>query len=150
MLSTSQANLAGTWYVGVGRATRSSPGVLFIGTSNKSWGSISLPRALDSMGAPSCSHLVEPLLAFPGATNSGGGAGLGIPLPDDRRFDQVTLYAQHLVLDVFANSAGFVISNGGSTTFGLVARMMVAWSPVTATSASRVAQSGTVSGFEYR
>ncbi|MBK8980064.1 MAG: hypothetical protein IPM29_29545 [Planctomycetes bacterium] len=92
------------------------PAVFFIGGSNTTWGSFSLPYALGIIGAPGCSVLAEPLASARLMTVGGGpGAGLALfpfPMPANTGYLGAWFYAQWAVLDPNSPNGGLAMSNG--------------------------------------
>ncbi len=87
-----------------------APGVLFFGVSRSSWGGITLPLDLASLGAPG-NFLYTGLEVGPLAVpNGGGGGSLVVPIPSGSLTGR--FFAQALLFDSKANRLQCVFSNG--------------------------------------
>lgn len=96
--------------------TQTSVALAILGTSNRKWGSFTLPLDLGSLGAPRCKLNVEPLFFFV-MKNTSGTAKLGFPLPNDAGLAGATLYMQGMATDS-TNALRLVFSNGGGLAIG--------------------------------
>jgi V8-like Glu-specific endopeptidase len=86
-------------------------GLLFVGTSNTSQGTIKLPRDLGGIGMTGCSQLVSLDAVLPMSTGTGSGT-LSTRIPFNFSLLGIKGYAQHAVEDQKANALGVVVSNG--------------------------------------
>ncbi|MBK8976196.1 MAG: hypothetical protein IPM29_09730 [Planctomycetes bacterium] len=69
-------------------------------------------------GAPGCTVYVPPRIAVASQGSPGGSAYWGFQIPLDRSLTGVSVFAQALIYDLFANNLGFVMSNGVRTDVG--------------------------------
>ena len=107
------ACISTTFNITLKDARASSTASLLIGTSNTTFGSLTLPLALGVIGMPSCFLLTSDLgLGLSTGTDASGAAAIGIPIPLNIALANLTLYAQWFVVDVGANILGVVSSNG--------------------------------------
>lgn len=94
-----------TFTLTVGNARASTPVAMMIGAT-----ATNIP--LDGFGMPSCILLTQPLVSIPASTTGTGFAQVPLAIPPDPGLARVRLFVQWLVIDVGANSASLVVSNG--------------------------------------
>lgn len=104
-------------------------------------------------GAPGCTLYVPPVLVE--TRQQGGTTGtttFDLAVPYDPALYQLDVYGQCLVADLFANSLGFVGSNGAQITLGARAAMgtVVRTGSLTSTTGSLRAFHGVVSVFRWQ
>ena len=92
------------------------PALLFVGVSDKSWGALKLPFALDALGAKGCWILTDPFLPLAAATDSKGAASYGLWFPQISGLRGTGIYLQWIVFDQRANALGVVTSRGARTS----------------------------------
>ena len=91
---------------------------VFVGASDRRWGSVGLPFALDAAGAPGCTVLAEPILLLTpplGATTR----AWSVFLPASASLAGAELFAQGVALDPAANPFGLALSAGLALRMGL-------------------------------
>jgi hypothetical protein len=88
-----------------------------LGRSNTMWGSIPLPFDLGGIGAPGCSLAVDAFFVFVMVTAQNT-ASLTLPWPNDPSLVAAVLHGQGVVVDLPANPAGLVTSDGGTVQVG--------------------------------
>ncbi|MDA0372419.1 MAG: M20/M25/M40 family metallo-hydrolase [Planctomycetota bacterium] len=99
--------------------SQAAPGAvtaLLIGTSDQSFGGISLPAPLP--GAPGCSLLVAPERIDQRAADGAGSARVDLPVPGDPALIGVDVFHQWVVIDAGANALGLAVSEGARTRIG--------------------------------
>lgn len=67
---------------------------------------------LDAFGMPRCLLLTQPAVTLAAATNATGGAQVPIAIPPDPGLPGVRFFAQWVIVDLGANAASLVTSNG--------------------------------------
>jgi hypothetical protein len=90
------------------------PGILFLGSSDRSWGNLTLPLDLTGIGAPGNSLYTGIELAFPHSwqrTMIGWAAPVRLTIPNQSDWIGISVFAQAVVADS-ANQFGAVFSNG--------------------------------------
>jgi len=101
------------------RAPTGRPAFLFIGLSRRHFfGLPILPLDLGPSGAPGCSLLVEPRIAFPTSTDGQGQARVQTPITGDPRLLGMVAFGQWAVLEPRANQLGVVVSDGAAAKIG--------------------------------
>ena len=90
---------------------------LLLGASNTTWGAVSLPFNLASIGMANCSFVVSPDIVVPLST-VGTGASLSAPVPADPSLLGEIVYLQGGVVDPTANPAGVALTAGLAATIG--------------------------------
>lgn len=80
-----------------------------------SWMGLSLPYAMDSIGAPGCTLNTDVALALAGAANALGEARVAGRLPATPALVGAWFRFQAIILDKRANALGLVLSNGSKT-----------------------------------
>ena len=88
-----------------------------LGVSDTGWAGLTLPLALDPLGASGCSVLVSVDSVFQ-LGNNGGAATWPITIPNRQSVMGVVFYVQGVVLDPFANPLGIVLTNAGRGVVG--------------------------------
>jgi hypothetical protein len=99
--------------------SQAAPGAvtaLLIGTSDQSFGGITLPAPLP--GAPGCSLLVAPERIDQRAADAVGSARVDLPVPGDPALIGVDIFHQWVVIDAGANALGLAVSEGARTRIG--------------------------------
>ncbi|MBL8900607.1 MAG: hypothetical protein JNM84_23450 [Planctomycetes bacterium] len=150
-LNTSNGFVNGTWNISLTNGLQNSPYTMHVGAGTSSWAGIPLPFPLDGLGAPNCSLLVEFPVTLSGRTSTSGTASIAAPVPNWIELNDVTFYAQVLILDLFANSLGVITTNGASTTFGIEPQFTyvdAANNPMAASGSRRI-RNGHVGVFRY-
>ena len=94
-----------------------APVIVLLGRSRSSWGSVSLPFPLDSLGMTGCTLFVSGELVF-ALPSSAGVAHLTLPIPGTSSLVGIPFVDQALVLDPPANTAGVTVSNAGDGRIG--------------------------------
>ena len=107
-----------TFNLQLSQAASNTVALLFLGASNTSWRGIPLPLDLTPAGAPGCSLLASGSVVLSLATDGFGNGLLGIPVPNDVTFVNLTFYNQFLVYDPQANPLGFALTRGGRGLIG--------------------------------
>lgn len=93
-------------------ARASTTAALILGTSNTTYGSLTLPYSLAGIGMPACSLLCSDLgLGLTAPTNASGAGSLTIPIPLNLGIAGLKLYSQWFPIDAGANLLGIVASN---------------------------------------
>jgi hypothetical protein len=91
-----------------------------LGESDQVFGGLPLPFDLAILGAPGClvrcNHRFLLASAAAGSGSGGGTVGVSLPLPNDPALRGLVLFAQALVRDAAANSAGLTASNALKAT----------------------------------
>jgi hypothetical protein len=127
LLKFSSSYIGGSLSAFLSNGPASSGGLIFYGLSNKKLiGTIPLPLSLDFLGAKGCKLFVDIQLPLAFSTSSSGSGVKRFLLPNDPKLYGIKVFAQTLNLDLFANNAGYVTSNGASVVIGAfppVARM---------------------------
>jgi subtilisin len=87
------------------------PFVLLAGVSDQQWSNLTLPLALDPIGAPGCWLSVSPDVQLLGMTDVAGFARTPIALPSDPALVNAMLFHQSAIADAQANQLGVVFSD---------------------------------------
>jgi hypothetical protein len=95
----------------------SAPALVLLGRSKTSWGAITLPVPLDSLGMTGCTLFASAEFLFP-VVAAAGVARLSLPIPDDRSLLGTTSFTQGLVVDPAANPFGATLSNAAEQRIG--------------------------------
>lgn len=153
-LSTNAPVLGFGWSLYMRNFAGSNPTILFLGASKtKLLGTLKLPFPLKVLGMPGCQQYVDMnvLLIGPTTTTSGS-ATMTFPLPLNFKLVGQKIYAQAWGTDVFANSAGLVVSNGAEAQFGAYPRETVVYrsGSTNPNTGSRGGNYGTVTRFDYQ
>ncbi len=88
-----------------------------LGLSKTDWRGQSLPMDLGSLGLWGCSSFTSVEVAFP-LVSFLGTAIWSFEIPNHGSLVGTPFYNQGFVLDVGANPAGFIVSNGGEGVIG--------------------------------
>ena len=91
--------------------------LLALGFSKQVWGTIPLPLDLTALGATGCKLHVPLDISFAGITNSTGGFGKALAMPNDPKLIGASFFTQYICVDK-ANSLGLTFSNGLETKLG--------------------------------
>ena len=110
--------LGGKFDVKISRAVPSSVAILFLGTSDKTWGAIKLPLDLTSFGAKGCSLLTGGDFLIPVPLDKNGDASVQLVVPMDTKLCGAAFFNQFLIVDQKANNLGLVFTNGGKAVLG--------------------------------
>ena len=86
------------------------PTLLFFGTSDRSYGSISLPFKLDAAGAAGCTLRTDILLILSGVADANGRVEIPLLFPSEQKFSGQQVTMQGAVLDAKANAFGMALS----------------------------------------
>lgn len=97
---------------------RSTPIVLYFGSSNTTWNRLPLPVDLAFLNAPGCAIRTDSLIAMPLSTTIFGAATVNVTVPINLSLISNSLYSQFVVYDPRANSLGLTTTRGMRTTFG--------------------------------
>ncbi|MBI5851131.1 MAG: hypothetical protein HZB39_08900 [Planctomycetes bacterium] len=89
------------------------------GFSAQSWGSVTLPWALDVVGAPGCWLRVEPFVWFPCTPDGNGVPTWSITIPVATALAGLEFFNQVLVIDPGVNALGAVLSNAYRSVIGI-------------------------------
>ena len=92
-------------------------GLMFTGYSRTSWLGIPLPLNMAPIGMPGCSLLTSGQIILVLNVSAGVGS-LALPLPADAALLVAPFYQQALIVDLPANPAGLILSNGAAGRFG--------------------------------
>jgi hypothetical protein len=92
-------------------------GLLWLGTSRTTWGTLALPLDLSPIGMSGCALRVRPDFTVP-FFNFTGSSVVSLGIPNDRSLLGVSFFTQALVVDRGANAFGATTSNGGESVFG--------------------------------
>jgi hypothetical protein len=154
-LTSGNATLGSNWYIYLSKAPATTPVALMLGASKtKLLGTINLPFSLDPLGMKGCYQHVDMTAIFAvGATNSGGALNMYFPIPTDLKLANQKLYVQTWALDLFANAAGWVTSNGAGVTLGAYPRQTLVsgvGDPTKLTTGGVYRNRGLVTGFYYQ
>lgn len=84
--------------------------LLFFGVSDRSYGALTLPFKLDTLGAVGCTLRTDIVLIFAGVADAGGRTDFALSFPSDPRYAAQQVTMQGVVLDSAANSFGLVLS----------------------------------------
>ena len=108
------------WFYSYWRVSKAGiPAVIFIGSTDKKWGSINLPFDLAPLGAPGCHVYVDMVLASASKTNAGGRADFKLGLvPLDSTLTGQVFYNQQFAFDPSFNAMGMVSTYGRKYTVG--------------------------------
>ena len=77
-----------------------------------------LPLKLDAFGMPGCRLYINSLLTLGSATSAAGSGSIPVPVPSNPALVGLVLFNQAVLLDMSANPAGIVSSNGGQFVAG--------------------------------
>ena len=102
----------------VGVAPRSTPAVLYFGSSNTLWNGVPLPVDLAFLNAPGCFVRTNSQIAMALSTSIFGGASVSVGIPINTSLLATTLYSQFVIYDPRANGLGLTTTRGMVTTFG--------------------------------
>ncbi|HHI79538.1 MAG TPA: hypothetical protein ENK02_06125 [Planctomycetes bacterium] len=151
-LRMSPVAIGGNLTASLSSAPASSGGLIFYGISKtKLNGSIPLPLSLDFLGAKGCKLFVDIQLPLSFTTNTGGNGTKKLLLPKDTRLYGVEVFTQVLSLDLFANAAGYVTSNGASVKIGAAPpSFMIQTSILSASRGSYYRNNGNIQIFEVK
>jgi hypothetical protein len=114
------------WVVDLTNAPASTPVMLFLDLQPA-------PNPIPLAGAPGCFVHVLPLADVSDTTNTGGSKVWSFPLPDNIGLFRAKLASQALAIDLFANAAGIVASNGDEVQFGMDPRATMIYATGSAT-----------------
>ncbi len=108
------------WFYSYWRINKANiPAMLFLGSSDKKWGTINLPFDLSPLGAPGCNLYVDMVMAFISKTNASGRADFKLgSIPVDPTLTGQVFYNQQFLLDSNSNSMGLVSTYGRKYTIG--------------------------------
>lgn len=101
----------------VSKVPNNGPVAMFLGFSNSTWGSFSLPLPLAGAGAGGC-QLYASIDLVTVAQTSGDTARWGLPLPNTASLAGLDFYLQAFVFDAPANALGAVFSDLGTAKTG--------------------------------
>lgn len=102
------------WYLNLSNGPSTTPMALLVGLQCHEPG---IP--LDPIGGTNCLLSIDPLWSGAYNTSSGGAANWSFPIPNNRDLFGGYLYAQAIMQDVFANSLGWITSNGDEIQLGI-------------------------------
>ncbi|MFO1050784.1 MAG: S8 family serine peptidase [Planctomycetota bacterium] len=119
-LQTAAPSLAGNGIPLIGRqvqfnlsqARPGSPGILFYGFSETSFGGTPLPLLLDGIGATGCSLLTSSEISQVLFTGASGQFSTFFAIPADPALVAARFYSQCAIVDPAINTLGMVFSNG--------------------------------------
>jgi len=97
---------------------KTSPVIMLLGASDKTWGPFKLPFDLKGLGMPNCRLFASPDL-FGLAPNSQGVAKWSLPIPNDPKLFGVTFFQQGMIFEKGINGFGAVFSDAGKATIGV-------------------------------
>ena len=86
--------------IGIANGIPNTAGLLILGTSNTSWGSIKLPLDLSPYGGKGCYLNVNFILNFSATLSQQGSAIVPQPIPNNPIFRNISVYYQWLILDI--------------------------------------------------
>ncbi len=113
-LTSSSTYVGGNWALAISSAPSTTPMILFVGVAPQNPG-----IALDIIGMTGCLLSVDPQWTGGYVSNSGGYYNWNFPVPNNRALFGGRLYSQVAMLDVFANSFGWITSNGDDLQLGI-------------------------------
>ena len=95
------------------------PAILFVGSTDKKWGSINLPFDLAPLGAKGCNLYIDMVLAYASKTDAGGRADfkMGV-IPVDPGLTGQVYFIQQFAFDPSFNAMGMVSTYGRKYTVG--------------------------------
>ncbi len=95
------------------------PALIFIGSTDKKWGSINLPFDLTPLGASGCNLYIDMVLAYVSKTNASGRADFKLgAIPVDPGLTGQVYYVQQFAFDKSFNAMGMVSTYGRKYTVG--------------------------------
>lgn len=94
-------------------AQSATPGVMFLGVSDRVWGAINLPFRY----ATSCDLLVSGEFLVPFVTDANGTVSVPLRVPNDKGLVRAVTFQQFLISDP-TNPAGWIVSNAGRLKIG--------------------------------
>lgn len=148
------ALLGNNWNLYMRHFPGSAPTVLILGASKtKLFGTINLPFKLDALGMKGCFQHIDMNVVLPGINSDANGAGtIKLPVPLNFSLVGQMIYAQMWAVDLAANPAGLVTSNGAGVQFGAFPRSHMLYAPgsTTATSGYSHRDYGQVTRFDYQ
>jgi hypothetical protein len=106
--------IGGAWNLDLSNATASSPIALLVGLAPYEPG-----IALAAIGAPGCFLSVSAEWSGAATTTSWGSMSWSFPVPPNRDLFGGRIYSQVVVRDVFANSLGWITTNGDEVRLGI-------------------------------
>lgn len=112
--SSTASYLGGNWSLSLNNAPSTTPMALLVGIASHEPG-----IALDVIGMPGCMLSIDPLWSGASTSYSGGWYSWNFGLPNNRNLFGARLYAQVVMQDVFANSLGWITSNGDELQLGI-------------------------------
>jgi len=89
------------------------PAVFALGTSRTSWLGVPLPLPLDFLGMTGCRLYADLTVTFPLGLDGNGNGSFPLPVPNAPRFLGRHFATQWFAVDLVANPAGAVASDGG-------------------------------------
>lgn len=112
--SPTNSAIGGNWYIDLQNAPSTTPTALFVGL---------LPHepgiSLDVIGMTGCSLYLDPLWVGGYVTNPGGWYNWSFPIPNLQTLFGGKLYSQVAMNDIWANSFGWISSNGDELQLGI-------------------------------
>ncbi len=99
-------------------APRSTPAVLYFGSSNTLWNSVPLPVDLGFLNAPGCAVRTNSVVALPLTTSIFGSTATTLRIPIAQNLLGTALYSQFVVYDPRANGLGLTTTRGMGTHIG--------------------------------
>ena len=110
--------LGQSFTITVGNLPATSPAFLYLGLSDTTWGTISLPLSLGFLGAANCTLNVSADFLF-GLNNQSGTATWTVPIPNLAVLAGLPFFNQaYAGGDTTSNPVGLVVSNYGVGKFG--------------------------------
>ncbi len=100
----------------LGQLPAAQPGVLWLGASNRQWGPLSLPLAMQRFGFSGCALLVSPDVGVPWFSGAGS-VNLALPIPSVASLAGAELHVQAMVVDP-SGIGGLGASAGGTVLLG--------------------------------
>ncbi|MCA8972388.1 MAG: hypothetical protein KDC95_21550 [Planctomycetes bacterium] len=94
--------------------------VFMLGFSKTQWGPITLPFALDGIGAPGCMLHISPDILLSIGTDANGSGSLALKHPNDVRLVGASVFSQFASIEFGFNSLGLTYSNGLESKFGIL------------------------------
>lgn len=89
------------------------PAAFVLGSSRTSYNGVPLPLPLDFLRMPGCTLYTDVAVTFPLSLDSMGNASFPLPIPNAPRLRRAHFMAQWFAVDLVANPAGVIASDGG-------------------------------------
>jgi hypothetical protein len=139
--------IGGNWHLSLSGGPSTAPMALLVGVQPYEPG-----ISLDVLGATNCVLSVDGVWSGAYATNSSGGYSWTFPIPMNRALFGGRLFTQAVLQDMFANSLGWITSNGDEIQLGIrpqAARIYGTQGDAQATTGSVEANFGLITVFEH-